>query len=101
VLWDTTIRGTLCDKHGSRWDWWRVLPLRCKPSSLISCHLVPKLRTSEPTPETSLQETALHFRTAATATALCVWGLPVCYQLMAARSLSLHYNVYEHYNKNL
>jgi hypothetical protein len=20
VLWDTTIRGTLCDKHGSRWD---------------------------------------------------------------------------------
>jgi len=34
--------------------------LLCKPSSLISCHLVPKLRTSGPSPETSLQGTALH-----------------------------------------
>jgi hypothetical protein len=37
--------------------------LLCKPSSLISCHLVPKLRTSGPSPETSLQGTALHFST--------------------------------------
>jgi len=37
--------------------------LLCKPSSMISCHLVPKLRTSGPSPETSLRGTALHFST--------------------------------------
>jgi len=64
VLWNTTIRGTLCDKHGSGWYWWRYFRfLLCKPSSLISCHLAPKLRTSGPSPETWLQRTALHFST--------------------------------------
>jgi hypothetical protein len=42
--------------------------LLCKPSSLISCHLVPKLRTSGPTPETSLQGTALRFSTNSSST---------------------------------
>jgi len=77
--------------------------LLCKPSSLISCHLVPKLRTSGPSPETSLQGTALHFSTNSSSNSYRIvrLGVPVWCQLKAARGLSSHYNVYERYKKVL
>jgi hypothetical protein len=55
--------------------------LLCKPSPLISCHLVPKFRTSGPSPETSLQGTALHFSTNSSSNSYRIvrLGTTVCY----------------------